>query len=456
MSDSTQHPYRESRLRHLVEVYCNGTATDYEFTELEQCLGHDAAARDLYLRYMMLESAVRDFAVNSASGWDSGAAQISDLTRPVRLHRRPVVIAIGLTLIVLAAWSWLEPRDNGQEPHPRIVCVLEKLSGQITVAGSDGEVRTARSGDELSLGDTVRTQESLSTASLVYPDGTQLSLVGKSSITINSDQPKSITVHGGALFASVVPQPADNPMRIATHTDSLEILGTRFTLDTTTDETDVSVTEGRVRLTRTSDGKSVDVPAGQRVVSNAWSPLVLEEILRASAEWAEDFERGLPDGWESGRLVATDLPPKSQAAVQSVRVRSKVGEPFEIATSVQWSHGLFEIHEDTHLHFTFKMRNPGWINIVILTRTIDNDPPTFAGNYLFDEAEWWQVNPDRWATANVPLSAFRPLPPAQAGFKNAIPFQVLFSSPEGDRELMIDQIVVKRGGPGHVVIKESP
>jgi hypothetical protein len=150
------------------------------------------------------------------------------------------------------------------------------------------------------------------------------------------------------------------------------------------------------------------------------------------------------------------LPPKSQAAVQSVRVRSKVGEPFEIATSVQWSHGLFEIHEDTHLHFTFKMRNPGWINIVILTRTIDNDPPTFAGNYLFDEAEWWQVNPDRWATANVPLSAFRPLPPAQAGFKNAIPFQVLFSSPEGDRELMIDQIVVKRGGPGHVVIKESP
>lgn len=74
MSGSTQHPSRESRLRHLVEVYCNGAATDCEFTELEQCLSHDAAARDLYLRYMMLESAVRDFAENSASGWNPGAS----------------------------------------------------------------------------------------------------------------------------------------------------------------------------------------------------------------------------------------------------------------------------------------------------------------------------------------------------------------------------------------------
>src|SRR5690606_8267958 len=128
-----------------------------------------------------------------------------------------------------------------------------------------------------------------------------------------------------------------------------------------------------------------------RVVSSVGSALVLEKIPAVPAEWTEDFETGLPEEWGAGKLIATGLSLESQAAVQSVHVPTKDGGPFEIATADAWTQGLFAVHDDSHLHFTFKMRSPGWLNILILTRTADGDPPAFAGNYLYDEAEWWQV-----------------------------------------------------------------
>jgi hypothetical protein len=151
--------------------------------------------------------------------------------------------------------------------------------------------------------------------------------------------------------------------------------------------------------------------------------------------------------------VVGDLPSGARAAVQAVAVASKQGTPFEIATAEQWTYGLFSVHDDSHLHVTFKMQNPDWFNILILTKTADADPPLFAGNYIFDEPGWWPQEPGAWRTVTIPLKRFRPLPPSRASFQNAIPIQVLFSSPEADRGLVIDRIWVTRGGTGKVVVE---
>ena len=453
MGSSRRDQLDDQRLRHLVEAYCNGTATDAEFVELEQRLGHDAEARDFYRRYMSLESALLDYGDTAAGLWSQDASPPSESIRPPRVSRRLIAVTMACALIAAGLLAWHPWRDGAKVQQLPMIGVLEELSGPVTVAGAEGEVRSARRGTAIMAGDTVRTQKSQSAATLVYPDGTRFSLVGKTAITCNLQ--KSVTIHGGTVFASVAVQPSGKPMRVATLTDSLEILGTRFTLDATTAETDLSVKEGRVRLTRLSDGQSVEVPAGQRVVSNAQSHLILEKIPPAPDEWAIDFEDGLPPDWAIGKLVATNLSSGPSAAVQSVRVPSNQGA-FEIATATGWAYGLFAVHGDSHLHMTFKMKNPGWFNVFLLTRTEEGDPPRFAGNYIFDEPGWWPKQADRWVNVTIPLTAFRPLPPAREAFQNAVPFQVLLSSPQEDRGLVIAHIAVTRGGPGRVVTKELP
>src|SRR5690606_30731910 len=110
------------------------------------------------------------------------------------------------------------------------------------------------------------------------------------------------------------------------------------------------------------------------------------------------------------------------------------------------------VHKDSHLHVTLTMREPGWINILALTKT-DTMPPSFSSNYIFDEAGWWPMKPGEWRTVTIPLSKFRPLPPGRGFFENAIPFQLLFSSPAADRGLLIDRVWVTRGGPGTVEVR---
>ena len=456
MSDATHAPSDDLRLRHLIEAYCNQVASSEEFAELEQRLSTDAAARHFYLRYMNLESALESYGDNAAGAWNSDSRHASEPVRHTWFPPRLTAIAIACGIAAVAVLAWLWPGEGAREQPLPIIAVLEQLNGSVVVAGSDGHVRSAGSGAQVKAGDTVRTQETQSAATLAYPDGTRLSLVGETSVTCHSSEQKIVTVHGGTLYASVAAQPTGHPMRIVTLTDSLEILGTRFTLDATAAETDLSVKEGRVRLTRLRDGESVEVPAGQRVVSSARSALALNDIPPTPGEWSVDFEDGLPTDWGSGKLVLTDLPSGSRAGVQSVRMPSKDGAPVEIATADQWTRGLFAVHDDSHLHFICKMHSPGWLNILISTRTPDGDPPMFAGNYIYDEDDWRPHQADRWVRVSIPLRSFRPLPPARGSFEDAVPYRILFSSLDGDRGLVIDHIAVTRGGPGRVVTKELP
>lgn len=366
-----------------------------------------------------------------------------------------LLVAAGLAVVLLVAISLvlMNRPPTGSQRH---IALLEHAHGDVMVTGANAVTRPIQAGAEVYPGDVLRTQGSLGSATLAYSDGTRLSLVGSTSLTMSGSDQKRIVLHSGTLFAAVEPQ--QRPMLITTPQDEVQVVGTRFALDASTVETDLSVSEGRVRLTRLKDGQTVEVPAGQRVVSNAASELVVEAIPPTPDVWSESFEDGLPPNWELGTFVARDLPAGSQGAVRAVRDVATAEGTVAIATQSNWTRGLFAVHDDTHLHFTFKMRDPGWFNILLLTRSIDEDPPTFAGNHIFDRP-LWDGEPDQWAVATLPLSAFRRLPTATDDFPDAIPFQLMFSSPDRDRGLTIDRIWVTRGGSGEVkatLLKESP
>lgn len=387
---------------------------------------------------------------NGATVWNARVVHESKSTTTRFFSATRVLGTAAVVVIVLAL---IIPLKNGERTEPHVIASLEQVNGNVNVTTAGAEARSIESGIKITTGDTIRTQGALSSVVLLFPDGTRLLLVGSTTLTCSDDGQKSVVLHRGTMFASVTPQPANAPMLIATPQDRVQVLGTRFSLEASDEETDVCVNEGLVKLTRLSDGKSVEVPAGQRVVSNVQSELGLQKIPKSPVEWSADFESGLPVGWDTGKFVTDDLPPGSKGAVQAVRLLYRKDVLFQIESTKNWAHGLFTAHKDSHLHFTFRMNKPGWFNIFICTRTNNSDAPAFSSNYLFDDRGWFPSDPGKWSTVSIPLTNFRRLSRGDESIDEVTPFHVLFSSPEGDRGLVIDRMSITRGGPGFVEVQ---
>jgi hypothetical protein len=150
--------------------------------------------------------------------------------------------------------------------------------------------------------------------------------------------------------------------------------------------------------------------------------------------------------------VSEGLPPGSKGGVAAVPAAGRDAEGlFEVASPEMWHQGLFAFRPDTHLHLTYQMTRPGWVNVFVCARGPDPNGP-HVGNYLFnDDGFYRDLRPGRWRTVSVPLARLR-----RAGMRDdkppaadEVPYLVLFSS-QGDRGLVIDRVWVTRGGPAVV------
>jgi hypothetical protein len=374
-----------------------------------------------------------------------------------------VFVALGVLLavvVVLVTWKRGAHEREVTTADLQEIARLEDIAGDVRVVTAKGQTTSIKSSAAITSGDTIRTRGAQSTVFVVYGDGTRLTLVGDTDVTCTDQGHKSVVVHQGTLAASVKPQPRGKPMLLATPAAQVEVLGTQFLVEALRDQTDLSVTQGSVRLIRISDGKAVDVPSGKRLLATDRAELAIEDIPQPPDTWEIDFEEGLPDEFGSGRFVK-DGPPGSKGAVAAVRSdHGQWGVLYEIKSPSRWYSGLFAVHEDSHFHFTYKMDRPQWVNVFIIARG-PGPEGAHSGNYLFNElfvprpGETWPPQAGRWRTASIPFSAFRragsgkgrPLP------ADEIPFLVLFSSDE-DRGLVVDRMWVTRGGPGIVEVKD--
>jgi hypothetical protein len=243
-------------------------------------------------------------------------------------------------------------------------------------------------------------------------------------------------------------------MVLTTPAARIEVRGTEFSCQVSPDRTDVSVTKGSVRVVRTSDGAAVDVPARKRVRAEARADLVMEDLPERPDTWELDFEQGLPVDMHRGRFVTDGLPRGSKGGVAAIRSTRKGEEEFfEIVTPEAWQQGLFTFHPDSHLHVTYKIEQPRWVNLFVIARSAGPNK-VHVGNYLFKEPEF-VAQPGKWRTVSIPLAQLR-----RAGTNSdagpgpdEVPYLVVFSS-QGDRGLVIDRVWVTRGGPGRVEYKD--
>lgn len=206
------------------------------------------------------------------------------------------------------------PPPTPETPRPAVpvettvvVAILEKAEhANVWVKG---EKKPAKVGQDLLQGQGLETE---GPAVVRFADGTKLELRSKTLLReFTLKNGKGFDLARGVLTAQVAEQPADRPMLIATPHAELRVLGTAFKVSVDPDADDamqIDVTEGKVRVKRIADGKSVDVARGSGVtVAKGTAPLAAHPHTGLVGHWALDQKGGTKVLDSSGNLLHGEL-----------------------------------------------------------------------------------------------------------------------------------------------------
>lgn len=378
--------------------------------------------------------------------------QPSSKSENVRRHRlgERVLIVSGLAIALVVGWFGWSQSPEGT------VAALENVSGIVEVIHSNGTSEAVAGGRTVGVNQQLNLKGPRSTASLVYPDGSRLILAGLSRIQLEGKHGKRIRISQGQVGAMVAKQSSAESMQFLTPTAMLEVMGTQFSLETSADATDVSVIEGRVKLTRTSDGQSVELLAGSRAIAGTdQSQLVALNSSNSPATYDIDFEQGLPTGWQTGTAVREGDP--LRGAVKAETFKERDGIVYGITSPKAWRDGLFSWQGNEHLNFTYKLDKPDWFQVFISTRAVATDLPPIATYRFKDERMWWPFEPGQWRTASIPLTSFGRVSdwsetPMSVG---ELPFELLFTSKDNNLSLVIDRLWISQDGPETFTVREE-
>jgi ferric-dicitrate binding protein FerR (iron transport regulator) len=211
-----------------------------------------------------------------------------------------IVGAMAAVMALLFALVWLLQSDG--EPN---ILTVSRVDGSVRWTGAGGEVREPLVNGSRLPGGSLETVSDDATLAITFADGTTLTLLGRTAVTISDEEQKTVHLRSGSVSADVRPQPPQRPLRIHTPTALLEVLGTRFDVDSDAANTRLAVNEGRVRLTRLRDGRSAEVPAQYEAVASL-SGAEMPVMPRRQPEvlWRSDFSAG-PAGTQ-GRWLPAD------------------------------------------------------------------------------------------------------------------------------------------------------
>jgi len=166
------------------------------------------------------------------------------------------------------------------------LATVERAEGEVYVI-SDGRKFSTRAAEGILANQGVESVGEKSHAVITYADGTRLELRPDTTVrellqkTEKEKAGKWIELSKGSLMIKVPRQPEGRPLVIATPQAEATVLGTtlRIVVDPEpASRTLLEVIEGRVRLTRKSDQKAVEVTAGHFTVAATGIELVAKPV----------------------------------------------------------------------------------------------------------------------------------------------------------------------------------
>lgn len=368
---------------------------------------------------------------------------VTRVSRRKRLSPQRVSLGAIVVLVALGlAWTFRPNRESAP------LGVVSSVTGTVAVVRGNQPAMPLRADDVLKAplpmrpGDQIQT-DAVGSAVLVLADRTRILLGPESQMTLAARPDARVVVSSGHVTAQVAPQRADAPMIFVTPRASVRVLGTELELMVSKERTEIAVTEGKVRVTRSADGTSAEVSAGQFLPVDEDESLAVIDWPTPPESWSEDFESGLPPGW-TGQFVREALPAGSRGALQGRAIPEAPGLRM-VAGSPLIERGLFAWHDDSMLHVTFRVQPPAWFHVCLLARTYSRREPLIA--WCRVDPDLWRVRAGEWRTVEIPLSEFRwtgsTQPEATLG---RIPLQLTFVGPGDLPGVVIDSVRVERKG----------
>jgi ferric-dicitrate binding protein FerR (iron transport regulator) len=256
------------RFDELASEYLDGNLSPAEAEELAALLEADSERRRAFAEIVrqgrVLARALdsrppEDFARRvmralEGNGAPFVAAVMGEVRSVARPRRRSGWTAAGLAAAVAGALViWATLRSPGAAELLQAGPEASLVRGGAAVPARPGAI--LRSGDLLRAGGT-------GGAVIGYAgEGTRLEVESGTDLRIlDEGGRKVIELARGEIRARVAPQPPGRPMLIRAPHARAEVLGTQLKLSATDEATRLEVEEGRVRLVREEDGRSVVVP----------------------------------------------------------------------------------------------------------------------------------------------------------------------------------------------------
>ena len=276
-------------------------------------------------------------------------------------------------LLVGALLLWQSSSDQR-------IATIKGIGGPVIWTGDGGIVtREVALGTTLG-GGTIETVTPDSWAEIEFVDGTTLTLAGSTLVTFSDHGQKEIHLRKGNVSANVSPQPDGFPLLVHTHAAVLEVLGTRFQVESELASTALNVNEGKVRVRRLSDGGTVDVPANHRVIAAADRDLALTLAPSSVSHWESRLNLG------PARAHGKWIPKSENSDAKLLSVpytlttrRGKTLTLYTTAFRVSKGDGpRVLLAANSRLHVRGLVRDPQRIHVGITVQKPNGD---FAGNF---------------------------------------------------------------------------
>ena len=249
-------------------------------------------------RFAQLDAVLREAADTESVGSISQASA-SSVSAPTPIpattrYARALLAIAAVIVIGLTATLYYQNVNKG-----RNIARITGMNGTLTWIGDGGQIvqgagssqtetrwsNVLSEGAELP-GGTIEGMAPDSWFELEFHDGSTGMISGDSILTFSDERQKELRLKQGRFSADVRPQPEGKPMLIHTPAAVLEVIGTQFDVEAGPESTMLYVREGKVQIRRVGDGKTVDVPAGHRVVAAADSDMLLRPVA-PDRTWAQ-------------------------------------------------------------------------------------------------------------------------------------------------------------------------
>ncbi|MHC4404997.1 MAG: FecR domain-containing protein [Planctomycetota bacterium] len=315
----------------LIDRHLRGELNESEKERLAELLDSDSSARkdfveqvqwDTRLAEVLRESGDSRGSLREPNAEDSAEAMFAERAPTVAFNKALLAIAALIIVALTASLCFQRPSAERQ------IAKITGLSGSLQWTGDGGRVFHDLSvGTELP-GGTVEGMTPGSWFELQFNDGSTVTISGNSMLTFSDHGQKELHLKEGNVSGNVKRQPAGKPMLIYTRSAMLEVLGTRFEVEARLAATMLNVSEGKVRVTRLSDGSTVDVSAKHRVIAAAdreMSPVLVPDSVN---RWTSQLDLG-PYGTRGKWLPGTD---QEGAKLRAVPFTTRLGQTIYTAS----------------------------------------------------------------------------------------------------------------------------